>query len=58
MVSPELLLAWLIPQDEDGEDSSLLNSITASSSSLSIGWWRDSEESLWLVTGDLLAIMW
>jgi hypothetical protein len=58
MVSPELLLAWLIPQDEDGEDSSLLNSITASSSSLSIGWWRDSEESLWLVTGDLLVIMW
>jgi hypothetical protein len=45
MVSPELLLAWLIPQDEDGEDSSLLNSVTASSSSLGIGWWRDSEES-------------
>jgi hypothetical protein len=49
MVSPELLLACLIPQDdEDGEDSSLLNSVAASSSSLSIGWWRDSEESLWL----------
>jgi hypothetical protein len=59
MVSPELLLAWLIPQDdEDGEDSSLLNSVAASSSSLSIAWWRDSEESLWLVTWDLLAIMW
>jgi hypothetical protein len=36
---------WLIPQDEDGEDSSLLNSVAASSSSLGIGWWRDSEES-------------
>jgi hypothetical protein len=36
---------WLIPQDEDGEDSSLLNSVAASSSSLGICWWRDSEES-------------
>jgi hypothetical protein len=35
----------LIPQDEDGEDSSLLNFVAASSSSLGIGWWRDPEES-------------
>jgi hypothetical protein len=45
MVSPELLLTRLIPQDEDGEDISLPNSVAASSSSLGIGWWRDLEES-------------
>jgi hypothetical protein len=38
-ISPELLLSCLIPQDEDGEDSSLPNSVAASSSVVVARYW-------------------